>query len=45
MGSEGQVLLGPLAAGAFVATIPSLVVFGFLQRKLASGILAGAIKG
>jgi multiple sugar transport system permease protein len=45
MGSEGQVLLGPLAAGAFLATIPSLVIFGFMQRKLASGLLAGAVKG
>jgi multiple sugar transport system permease protein len=45
MGSEGQVLLGPLAAGAFLATIPSLVIFGVMQRKLASGLLAGAVKG
>ncbi len=45
MGSEGQVLLGPLAAGAFLATIPSLLVFGIMQRKLASGLLAGAVKG
>jgi multiple sugar transport system permease protein len=45
MGSEGQVLLGPLAAGAFLATIPSLLVFGVIQRKLAGGLLAGAVKG
>ena len=45
MGSEGQVLLGPLAAGAFLATIPSLVVFGIIQRRLAGGLLAGAVKG
>lgn len=45
MGSEGQVLLGPLAAGAFLATIPSLLIFGIMQRKLASGLLAGAVKG
>jgi multiple sugar transport system permease protein len=45
MGSEGQVLLGPLAAGAFLATIPSLIVFGIMQKKLASGLLAGAVKG
>jgi multiple sugar transport system permease protein len=45
VGSEGQVLLGPLAAGAFLATIPSLVIFGIIQRKLASGLLAGAVKG
>lgn len=45
MGSEGQVLLGPLAAGAFLATIPSLLVFGIMQKKLASGLLSGAVKG
>ena len=45
VGSEGQVLLGPLAAGAFLATIPSLVVFGIIQRKISSGLLAGAVKG
>lgn len=45
VGSEGQVLLGPLAAGAFLATIPSLVVFGIIQRRISSGLLAGAVKG
>lgn len=45
VGSEGQVLLGPLAAGAFLATIPSLVVFGIIQRKISGGLLAGAVKG
>ena len=45
MGSEGQVLLGPLAAGAFLATIPSLLVFGVIQRRLTGGLLAGAVKG
>lgn len=45
VGSEGQVLLGPLAAGAFLATIPSLVVFGVIQRRISSGLLAGAVKG
>jgi multiple sugar transport system permease protein len=45
VGTEGLVRLGPLAAGALLATVPSLVFFGFLQRKLTSGLLAGAIKG
>jgi multiple sugar transport system permease protein len=45
VGSEGQVLLGPLAAGAFLATIPSLVAFGIIQRRISSGLLAGAVKG
>lgn len=45
VGSEGQVLLGPLAAGAFLATIPSLIVFGIIQKRISTGLLAGAVKG
>ena len=45
VGSEGKVALGPLAAGAFLATLPGLFVFSLLQRRLTSGLLAGAVKG
>lgn len=45
VGIEGVARLGPLAAGSLLATIPSLILFGFLQRKLSSGQLAGAVKG
>jgi multiple sugar transport system permease protein len=45
VGIQGVVRLGPLAAGAFLATLPSLIVFSFLQRRLTSGLLAGAVKG
>lgn len=45
LGAEGQTQLGPLAAGALLATIPSLVVFSLLQKKLTGGMLAGAVKG
>ena len=45
VGGEGKVALGPLAAGAVMAAIPSLIFFGFMQRKLAGGLLAGAVKG
>jgi multiple sugar transport system permease protein len=45
VGAEGLIRLGPLAAGAVLATVPSLVFFAFLQRRLTSGLLAGAVKG
>lgn len=45
VGAEGSVQLGPLAATALVTTLPSLIIFGIAQRKLVSGMLAGAVKG
>lgn len=44
-GAEGVARLGPLAAGSLLATIPSLALFGLIQRKLVSGIMSGAVKG
>lgn len=45
IGAEGVADLGPLAAAAFLATLPSLLFFALLQRRLVSGMLAGAVKG
>ena len=45
IGAEGQVQLGQLAAGALLATVPSLVFFILIQRRLTSGLLSGAVKG
>ncbi|HYH28848.1 MAG TPA: carbohydrate ABC transporter permease [Pseudonocardia sp.] len=45
VGIEGVARLGPLAAGALLATLPSLAFFSFIQRGLAGGLLAGATKG
>jgi multiple sugar transport system permease protein len=45
VGGEGKVALGPLAAGAVLATIPSLIVFSILQRRLTGGLLTGSVKG
>jgi multiple sugar transport system permease protein len=45
VGIEGIARLGPLAAGSLLATIPSLTFFAIMQRRLASGSLAGAVKG
>ncbi|WP_372459941.1 carbohydrate ABC transporter permease [Streptomyces anatolicus] len=44
IGSEGVADLGPLAAAAFLATIPSLVIFALIQRRITGGMLAGAVK-
>ncbi|MCX4984212.1 carbohydrate ABC transporter permease [Streptomyces sp. NBC_00572] len=44
LGAEGVADLGPLAAAAFLATLPSLLVFAVLQRRITGGMLAGAVK-
>ncbi|WP_241562503.1 carbohydrate ABC transporter permease [Streptomyces hoynatensis] len=44
-GAEGAVDLGPLAAAAVCATLPTLLFFALLQRRLVGGMLAGAVKG
>ena len=44
-GAEGQVQLGQLAAASLLATIPSLVFFLIIQRRLTSGLMSGAVKG
>ncbi|WP_328376503.1 carbohydrate ABC transporter permease [Streptomyces sp. NBC_00440] len=45
LGAEGVADLGPLAAASVIATIPSLLFFALLQRRLVGGMLAGAVKG
>jgi len=45
VGMEGVVRLGPLAASALLATLPSLVLFVIIQRWLTRGLLTGAVKG
>ncbi|MFC7302908.1 carbohydrate ABC transporter permease [Streptomyces monticola] len=44
IGTEGVADLGPLAAAAFLATIPSLVIFALIQKRITGGMLAGAVK-
>ncbi|MGW3098275.1 carbohydrate ABC transporter permease [Streptomyces sp. NPDC001102] len=44
IGAEGVADLGTLAAAAFLATLPSLVVFAVVQRRITGGMLTGAVK-
>ncbi|MFE1839413.1 carbohydrate ABC transporter permease [Streptomyces sviceus] len=44
IGAEGVADLGPLAAAAFLATLPSLVIFAIIQRRITGGMLTGAVK-
>lgn len=44
IGAEGVADLGPLAAAAFLATLPSLLVFALVQRRITGGMPAGAVK-
>lgn len=43
-GVEGLARWGPLAAGSVIATIPTLILFWFIQRGLVSGLLTGGVK-
>lgn len=43
-GTEGLARWGPLAAGSIIATLPALLIFTVLQRRLASGLLSGSVK-
>lgn len=45
IGEEGAADLGPLAAAALLATLPSLLLFLLIQRRLTGGLLTGAVKG
>ena len=44
IGAEGVADLGPPAAAAFLATLPSLIVFALIQRRITGGMLTGAVK-
>lgn len=43
-GLEGLARWGPLAAGSVIGTLPAMVAFAFLQRRLVSGLLTGSLK-
>ncbi|GLV54545.1 ABC transporter permease [Dictyobacter sp. S3.2.2.5] len=43
--SEHVVAYGQLAAAAIIVTIPLVIIVLFLQRRIVSGLTAGAVKG
>ena len=43
--ASGNIKYGPLMAGAFLATVPVLVLFLFNQRSFISGLAEGSVKG
>lgn len=43
-GMEGQARTGPLSAASFLATIPSIFLFGVMRKWFAAGLTAGALK-
>jgi multiple sugar transport system permease protein len=44
-GQHGSISWGEIMAGAFIACIPAIVIFTFLQRYLVQGFTQGAVKG
>lgn len=40
-----QTRWGPLFAGSVVASIPPIIVFGFLQKYFIRGLMSGSVKG
>ena len=42
---EHQIAFGPVSAAAIIVTIPIVVMVLFLQRRIVSGLTAGAVKG
>ncbi len=45
LASESQQQYGLLMAGAFLAALPLIVLFIFMQRQFVSGLTIGAVKG
>jgi multiple sugar transport system permease protein len=45
IGTEGQGLLGPLAAATVLSITPSLILFAVLQRKFSTNLISGSVKG
>jgi multiple sugar transport system permease protein len=45
LGAEGAADLGPLAAASVLATLPSLLFFALLQKRLVGGMMTGSVKG
>jgi multiple sugar transport system permease protein len=42
---KNNILWGELSAGSVIAIVPTIVMFGFVQKYVATGLTAGAVKG
>jgi trehalose/maltose transport system permease protein len=42
---EHQIAFGEVSAAAIIVTIPLVIMVLFLQRRIVSGLTAGAVKG
>ena len=42
---EFSIDFGILAAGAMISVLPSLILFGYAQKHLTSGLASGGVKG
>jgi raffinose/stachyose/melibiose transport system permease protein len=36
---------GPIGAGLMVATIPTLIIYAFMSKKVQESLVVGAVKG
>jgi multiple sugar transport system permease protein len=45
LGSEGRGRIGALAAATVISTLPSLLLFGVIQKRFSENLVAGALKG
>jgi ABC-type glycerol-3-phosphate transport system permease component len=43
--TQAATTYGPLFAGMVLATVPTVLLYIFFQRRLTSGILSGSLRG
>ena len=43
--TQRQTFWGPLMAGALITSVPVVIFFLMIQKNIAAGLTAGAVKG